>query len=295
MYDKYFGSYLLDKGVLTSSALSEILNEQQNIRVKLGMLAMKQGLMTGSQVEEVTRLQRTMDKKFGEIAVGKGYLTADQVNTLLQRQSDGATLKLGQAIVDRGYLDYAQMEKELVLFERDSGLSSVQIAALSDGDPNVIVRELLNFGPTEQAGVYCEYVALLLRNIVRFLDEQPWLEPTPSGFMSDADVTALQLMDGPRGRMQSALYMSEQCYYKLASAFAKMDVTGDREMADATVGEFLNLQNGIFAVNMSEKDIKYELNPPEIISGENDLSGYPVEINVSFGRIGLLLGGATNN
>lgn len=50
MYDKLFGNYLLNKGTLSNDALQKILKEQQNVRVKIGTLAIQKGLMTGSQI-----------------------------------------------------------------------------------------------------------------------------------------------------------------------------------------------------------------------------------------------------
>lgn len=291
MYDKYFGHFLLNKGTLTADILKELLAAQQNVRVKLGMLAIKQGLMTGKQVEEVTQLQRTMDKKFGEIAELKGYLTDSQVGELLKTQSESANLRLSQAAIDMGYLSYEQLEKELAAFEKESGLSQIQIMALQNGDPDKIVKELLAFAACDHTKALCQdYVALLLRNIVRFLDEQPWLAPHPAENAKEAELVAQQTLIGPDGELLSNLYMTKKFFYRLASAFAKIDVTDDEEMAHATVGEFLNLHNGLFAVNMSEKNQRFKLEPPEILSGETDLMGCYVEIYMSFGCCGLLLG-----
>lgn len=291
MYDKLFGSYLLNKGVLSAEALREILDEQQSIRVKIGVLAIRHGLMSGSQVEEVTQLQRTMDKRFGEIAVGKGYLTEEQVETLLAAQGGEVNLKVGQAAIDKGYLNYEQLDSELSLFEKESGLSQVQLLALRDGDPDRIVRELLDFSHLAAADLYYDYVSLFLRSAVRFLDRQPWLSLSLDDGMSAADlVTVTQRMQNGADLL-TGFITDNDGLFSIAGAFAKMEMGGDRELAEASVGEFLNLHNGIFTVNMSDRGIKLDLQPPLVEAGLPYDGGDAVTVTVHLGdgQISLLL------
>ena len=66
----------------------QILNEQQKVRVKLGLIAVAEGLMTQEEADRVNQLQAVMDRRFGDIAVEKGYLTEGQVNSLLKKQGN---------------------------------------------------------------------------------------------------------------------------------------------------------------------------------------------------------------
>lgn len=290
MYDKFFGSFLLNKGVFTATDLKTLLMEQQNIRVKMGMLAMKQGYMNGSQVEEVCHVQKTTDKRFGEIAVEKGYLSGEQVEELLQSQSSESNLQLGQAAVDLGMLNYRQLESELAEFEKTSGLSSIQLDALQDGSPDKVVRELLDFGDTPEAAMYAEYVSLLLRNIVRSLDQQPWLALNSVDDEGEKVVVVQKLLHS-KGLL-TVLRMTPDSFMEAATRFAKMDLGGDMSLAEASVTEFLNQHNGIFAVNMSDQGKTVKLEPPQVLRGkeaESVTGGLDVYIDMGLGRLTVML------
>jgi len=61
------------------------------------------------------------------------------------------------------------------------------------------------------------------------------------------------------------------------------------EMVEASVGEFLNLHNGIFLVNMSNEGIELEMTPQEVSSNMMIYNVYKVSIELSFGEINILI------
>lgn len=246
--------------------------------------------MNGSQVEEVCHVQRTTDKRFGEIAVEKGFLRNEQVEDLLRSQSSESNLQLGQAAVDLGMLNYEQLESELAEFEKTSGLSSVQLEALQDGSPDMVVREFLDFGDTPDASMYAEYVSLLLRNIVRSLDQQPWLA-LDSDNGGGEKVVVLQKLTHSKGLM-TGWRMTTDSFKEVATRFAKMDLGEDMLLAEASVTEFLNQHNGIFAVNMSDQGKTVKLEPPQVLRGkdaESVTGGFDVYIDMALGRFHVML------
>lgn len=289
MYDKLFGNYLLNKGTLSNETLQKILREQQNVRVRIGTLAITKGLMTGSQVEEVTSLQRQFDKRFGEIAIEKDYLSENQVDMLLKVQSEESNLQIGQAAVDFGYITYDQLEKQLTLFEEECGLNNDQLAALKDGDIDTIVRQLLPFIADPQDEILCQYTILFIKNIMRFLYLQPWL--SLEGMQKNDDTVIIRQYLNNEKSLLSAMVMSESCMNKVAATFAKIEIIDDSELVEASVTEFLNLHNGIFSVNMSNKGKKYDLIPPEVIRNKSNISleGHEINIQTVLGEITLIL------
>lgn len=246
--------------------------------------------MNGTQVEEVCHVQKVTDKRFGEIAKEKGYLKEEQIEELLQCQSGESNLQLGQAAVDLGMLNYEQLEHELMEFEKTSGLSNVQLEALQDGSPDEVVRELLDFGDTADAPMYAEYVSLLLRNIVRFLDQQPWLSLDSADHGGKKVVVSQKLLHS-KGLL-TVLRMTTDSFMEVAAGFAKMDFGGDMSVADASVTEFLNQHNGIFTVNMSDQGKTVKLEPPQVLHGkdaESVTGGFDVYIDTGLGRINVKL------
>ncbi len=292
MFDKFFGIYLLNKKLISNEDMQKILHHMKSTHIKIGTLAIKEGLMTGTQVEEINLLQRSKDKKFGELAIEKGLINQNQLESLLQKQSEESNLQLGQAAVDLGYLTYKQLDHELKNFQNDAGFSNAQLEALKTGDQEQIVRQFIDFDNP----VFYEYVSLLLRNIIRFLDQHPWIEIEESfQFQKDPaeEVTAYQYLDNEQ-KIFTGIAMDEKTFKTLAAQFAKMPVEDDR-LAEASITEFLNLHNGIFTVNMSNQDKKFEMSPPDIsrnkLPGDMEVTGgkYQIDINTSLGKIKLIL------
>ncbi|NLI69706.1 MAG: hypothetical protein GX364_02420 [Firmicutes bacterium] len=290
MYDKFFGSFLLNKKSLSKEELRNILAHMQDVRIKIGTLAMSEGLMKGTQVETVFQIQKKTDKKFGEIAVELGYLTGKQVEELLKYQSSESNLQLGQAAVDLGYLNYEKLDHELESFKNDSGLSRIQLKILEEGDTDKIIKEFIDFDRSANSEIYYDYVSLLLRNIIRFLDQQPWIDIHNEDDLDDK-LTVYQFIEN-ESRIFTGLCIDAEDRDVVAEHFARMPIDNDLELAEASLKEFLNLQNGIFTVNLSGKGLEYQMQPPEISRGsllEEIASGHRIGINMGIGKIVLVL------
>ncbi len=297
MYDKFFGTYLLNQNIISPEELKKILAHMKEVHIKIGTLAIQEGLMNGKQVEEIVGLQKVQDRKFGELAVEKGYLEEKQLKDLLQTQSEESNLQLGQAAVDLGFLTYEQLEKELVNFARESGLSREQWEALQRGDHDEIIGQFLDFDGTSRPSLYYQYISLLLRNIVRFLDQQPWIEPdrqSEDEKQVNNMITVFQnLSNGCQ--LFTGILLCEETFMRVAEQFANMSVEGDTELAHASVLEFLNLHNGLFTVNMSNRGEEYHMEPPEITRENLEYrlkdaeAGKCIDIYTGLGKITLIL------
>ncbi|NLZ28300.1 MAG: hypothetical protein GX887_04970 [Firmicutes bacterium] len=290
MYDKFFGSFLLNKKSLSKEELRNILAHMQDVRIKIGTLAMSEGLMKGTQVETVFQIQKKTDKKFGEIAVELGYLTGKQVEELLQFQSSESNLQLGQAAVDLGYLNYEKLDHELESFKNDSGLSRIQLKILEEGDTDKIIKEFIDFDQSMNSEIYYNYVSLLLRDIIRFLDQQPWIDIHNKDNLNEK-LTIYQFIEN-ESKIFTGICIDEEDRDVIAEHFARMPMDEDLELAEASLKEFLNLQNGIFTVNLSGKGLEYQMQPPEISRGsllEEMASGHRIGINMGIGKIVLVL------
>ena len=108
MINRLIGNYLVSKKKISASQLSDVLEAQKKVRVKLGLIAVAEKMMTPDQADEINRLQAVMDKRFGEIAVSKGYLTDEQVSRLLKLQGN-AYLSFAQAISDCGIMELSEL------------------------------------------------------------------------------------------------------------------------------------------------------------------------------------------
>ena len=80
-------------------------------------------------------------------------------------------------------------------------------------------------------------------------------------------------------------------FYALASRYAGEEITDD-EFAESCAGEFLNLQNGLFAVNVSntkgaELDLTPQVSEKDVTLNMDD--GIQVSLAFSFGTLNIVI------
>lgn len=291
MFSQYFGHYLLNKGLIKPEQLADALEYQRSVHLKLGVIAINAGFMTPAQVEQIHNLQKKVDKRFGELAIEKGYINEDQLNTMLNTQKQGH-LMLGQALIDRNYFTMEQLRFALDSYKKESGMSNRQFNVIMNNDTQEIENIFLGFGENQMSKTYSDYTTLLIKNVIRFVDDNPTVEINKLKADVKADWYARQEILG-RLNFKTGIACDADAFIKLAAKFSGEDITEPDELAQASVGEFLNLHNGIFLVNMSNNGVELELRPQEILSGFNlrrtgDL--YVISCNLSWGKFDVILG-----
>ncbi|TBR11226.1 MAG: chemotaxis protein CheX [Lysobacter sp.] len=112
MSAKFFGQFLLEKGVIDAAQLLRALEIQRTSNPALGELACARGMLTEHQAQAINERQRREDKRFGDIAQSMGLLTSDEVGQLLDDQKSRRRL-FGEILVDEGMLDRARLDDEL--------------------------------------------------------------------------------------------------------------------------------------------------------------------------------------
>ncbi len=285
MFTQLFGHYLLNKNYITTEQLQKALEEKNNTRVKLGALAIDAGYMTAGQVEKVHEAQKRLDKRIGDIAVEMGFLTDEQVGELLSRQKT-ANIVIGQTLMDLGYMDNATFEKALAEYKASAGFSS------EENDDTLAENITAVFGLDDLADkdFYLEYLLLFVRNTVRFIGDDfafAGCERNPefkSDYLCSQDITG-------KVSAYTAIGGDKKAFYTIASRYAGEEMDND-EFAEACAGEFLNLQNGLFAVNVSNtQNVELELTPQ---LSEKDVTlniddGIKVSLAFSFGTVNIVI------
>lgn len=259
MFTQFFGNYLLHQQLVSPEHLSEVLQSMKTTRLKLGVLAINAGYMTADQVEKAHAEQQRVDKRIGEVMVDMGFLTKDQVEELFKTQPSGHLL-LGQALVDNGYMTNTQFEQALNSYKQENSISEADFNTNSDDAAAKLVKNFYNFNIGENSSYMTGYVSLLFKNLIRFIgdDFTPMDAKPVSGEISNCVVqriagglSAITIIDADTNAM-----------IEFASRFAKEELTADDEYTQACVSEFINLHNGLFAVNVSnETGVELKLEP----------------------------------
>ncbi len=115
MDSKFFGEFLVKKGILSKKQLGDLLEEQRNINKKIGELSIRRKYLKDRDVNSILEFQIINDASFGEIAIREGYLKEEEVNDLLFFQ-EIENFHLGELLVRRGMISLKELSSLLEEF-----------------------------------------------------------------------------------------------------------------------------------------------------------------------------------
>ncbi|NLA91779.1 MAG: hypothetical protein GX843_09135 [Synergistaceae bacterium] len=260
MFSRHFGQFLLNERIVTPGDLSRAMGRLGDARPRVGILAIAKGYMTPAQVREVGAAQRKEDKRFGKIAIDKGYLTAEKLEELLSAQKNEHVL-LGQILVEDNILSHDGFLRSLELYREKSGFSSEGYEAIRDGDTDRAVASILTGQPGGQNPLIKAWSEIFVRNIIRFVDPAAALDPLAERDMKGS-IVFTQSMRGDR-EFNTFISAKEPVMADLAQRYTDLAAGALDEIALEAIGEFLNVSNGLFTVNCSDRGVELDLLPQE--------------------------------
>lgn len=269
MFTNIFGNYLVRKNIITDDEFLSIKMQIDKTRVKLGLIAVSEKLMTEKQAEEVNLKQQMMDKKFGDIAISLGYLNEVQVERLLALQGN-EYMRFCQSAVDKNILTLEQIEGALDYYKKENGFTFSDMEDIKSGD---VDRVLPLFLPELPDGPFVDLLAVTFRCINRLASDDISIKRgyTTSDYRTGA--VAMQEIVGDYNVL-TAFSGDDKGILAIAEAFAKQFFDEVDVNALDSVGEFINISDGLFATAKSQEGMELNLLPPR-------LSKDPVEIKGS--------------
>lgn len=118
--------------------------------------------------------------------------------------------------------------------------------------------------------------------MIRFIDEQIRIEIDSLSDSNEQEWLIYQKISGEK-QLFTAIIADNASLIELAKKYAKEDITEPDELAQASLSEFLNLHNGIFLVNMSNRGIELDMQPQVVVQGKKiaDLNeGFVISIHL---------------
>lgn len=291
MITYFFKNYLLSNNLVSIQQLMEVMEVQNQTRMKLGLLAINAGYMTAIQVDQVNNLQKEVDKRFGDIAVEMGYLTQQQVDELLTQQQR-PYLVLGQALIDKGYITNVEFEKAVASYKRKNVITDAQLNGLQNDKIKLVIADFYSFSGFKNADIYVEYISTLFKNIIRFVgDDFTPLKPIKIQ-QYNYNCLAYQNIEG-QINIFSAIEAEEDIFIQFASRYSKEKLIVNDEYTHSAVGEFLNINNGLFAANIvNRNNVIIELTP-QILDKNATIAGleiaYLIPVCFTFGIVNFIL------
>lgn len=291
MFSAFFGHYLLNQKIITSKQLQDAMAVQDQIRLKLGTMAINAKMMTVTQVEDVHMQQLTCDKRFGELAVESDYITEKQLSKLLKSQKSEHLL-LAQALVDMDLLTFDQYEEHLNNYKEAHQMSEETLESLKKDDVDAIVTTFLTLEDEEHSSFYMDYVRLFLKSQVRFINSNVRLGKSTAIKKTSYDHLIRQNIHNNHTYF-TALAGEEHSMIAFAGMYAdeKFKVFGEYPI-DA-IGEYMNQNNGLFIVNKNDEgqkltmDIQTHIEAPTLKPYRNV---YDIPLHCVCGDVHLILG-----
>lgn len=265
---KFFGQFLVEKGVVSGETLRKALELQGSVNLKVGEIAVKMRHLNDSEVMRIHEAQRSEDLRFGEMAVRLGLLDEMQKKEVLTWQKNHH-LYIGEAIRRVSGLSEEDLERHLLEFKADQAPYAAEGFRLPQG-----VSEPQLF----------EMTAVLTGKLLARIADLP-SRPGACRLVDTldaADVVSSMAFDGSAsGRY--FLSVSWTVQKTIARALLKKDdLSGETvEILDNAVRELLVIILGNVAARSAEQGKSLEISPPSV---SHPTAGFPVPP----GHIGLL-------
>ncbi len=250
---KFFGQFLVEKGVVSREKLLEAIELQEKNNLKFGEMALNMGMICKADVERVHDAQRSEDLRFGDMAVKLGLISPNQMQQVLTRQKNNH-LYIGEALVKVGALDEGEILRYLAEFKEDQAPYTAERVNLPPGVSNPQVWEMA-----------ADMTYKMLTRIAQFA-----FRPAPGEEAETVNARHLAVAMDFSGSVKCryVLSVSEGAQQAIAKAILKEDDVSDepKEVLDDTVMEFINIVCGNIAAKGAQLGHTLEINPPVVIA-----------------------------
>lgn len=257
MFSQLFGKYLVEKNIISKDDYKSAIEGQMKVRVKLGTIAIADGLLTETDVENINKLQMQFDKRFGDIAVEKGLLTDAQVDALLKKQGN-PYMQFIQVLMEQSGLTATILDKTLDAFQKEHGYSDSEIDALKTED----IDSLMPIFAFSAKPYVTDIASLVVRNINRFITRDFYV-----GRIQHVKSFNYYHLAGQKITGNDTIYIAlaeengESSFAQLATAFSGESYDTVSDDAYDAVCEFINVSSGLFAAELSKKEIEMNMEP----------------------------------
>ena len=263
MSTRFFGQFLLERGRITSQQLLAALELQKSIPMPIGILALERGWLSATQITEILDQQKRKTSRFEELAVQLGYLTQAQVDELLQIQETSHRVRLGEALLLKGFITLESLDRELKEYNKETEKFSSEVSNA--------------FGALAHKDIVTTFTDLMLLMFTRFGKQDIIIERCESGQEKVRRFRWVisQKIAGENVEFNCLLSVPPKLLLQMASTMLDDTISSADELALDASKEFVNIANGNACAKLSEYGVNLTMLPPEIY--ETTTTPYPFQ------------------
>jgi hypothetical protein len=256
MSNKFFGQYLLEKGVISKTQLLAAIDLQKASHLSLGQIAINKGYLTEEQAKQINTEQQRSDKRYGAIAVSMGLLKSRQVSEIFIAQQNARKF-FGEILVEQKFLDktslidyleeHAELKKRSTL-QLDNAIYAQQHGKLIADTINTLVRQFLR----------------ITKQKIQVESFQEGSMTVPQGEWAFSQMVQLSYP------VNVGIMMDDGLIGDVAESFLDMQIRDNQAVCQDSVCEFLNIIMGNSLVGHCHHELT-NLSPPKIDEAGTDL------------------------
>ncbi|HPR63016.1 MAG TPA: hypothetical protein PK014_02245 [Thermoanaerobaculia bacterium] len=248
---RFFGQFLLEKGLIRAADLKDALKIQSNKKQFFGAYALRLGYLEVAELNELLRAQKRTGQRVGELAVEQGLLSRKQVEEILTKQKNDHIF-LGEILVSSGVMSREELYRYLDEFHRE--MKELQSMGLPEELPyNPLFHRLFQ--------IFSILIGRILGGPVKLVDggmKESLVYPLPT-----AAVRCIQRDQTFRVILTSDAGLGP---YLIRGYVGNGKRKSDPDMLCAVLEEILNIAVGNFLTYAQQMGEVWELEPPIILA-----------------------------
>lgn len=251
MSSKFFGQFLLEKGIITRDVLLDAVEYQKSINLPLCALAVEKGYLTEEQLKALDAAETDADSTFVEVALANGMLNYAELGELSKAKSDRWVF-FGEALVQRGHITLVELNRLFEEYRKEQRPAGIALENVLQGVPEEKVISSLVRATLD---MFAQYT----RQIIQIASVKAGCEE-----LQDFAYVFSQKVTGDKP-FTYALVLPEELTLSIAGYILQEAVSKIDELALDAVSEFVNVVIGNACTTLDMQDYKASAEPPRIL------------------------------
>lgn len=279
MNSGYFAQYLLNEGFINDDEAGRLLRASTEKKAGISLSALRSGMISPEHLETLAARD---GEEFLHAAAKNGMLSAAQVEELRSSISDD-DLNFAQVLLDENRADVRKIKE---LFDACDALEASPVR-------QVVLDKAAKAELFMEADRYADFSELFVRSFKRFM-QTPVIVKADEPITESAELSHIvsQRLLGDV-TMVTGIHAQDDVFLEMARRFSGEDITEVDELTVDSLCEFLNVINGLFAVDVARQELEIDLDAPRV--AENSYADGNLQlvllIETGFGKFALVLAG----